>query len=243
MNGFVKTIELTNLNKILNSYEELNINNNKSLALWKMDIDDQPIFRYIYRNVKPRRHLEFGTWQGAGLLYCLEECSATVWTINLPFGEFVNGDITYGVYTDELESVKAWANKIGFEWKSSHQTDTFGFIGRHYLNKSLGNRVCQIYCDSRDWDTSNYPKSFFDSVLVDGGHQTEVVKNDTEKSIPLLRSGGIMIWHDYCPPVYDDFECVKGVIDAIELMKENLSLYFKNLYWINPSWILFGIKK
>ena len=55
----------------------------KPLTKWNMEIDDAPIFRYLYRNIMPLRHLEFGTWQGTGVLYCLEECDATVWTINL----------------------------------------------------------------------------------------------------------------------------------------------------------------
>jgi hypothetical protein len=38
----------------------------KPFSEWKMEIDDSPIFRYVYRHFKPCRHLEFGTWQGAG---------------------------------------------------------------------------------------------------------------------------------------------------------------------------------
>ena len=43
---------------------------------WKMEDDDAPILRYLYRNVRPRRHLEFGTWSGTGACYCLEESDA-----------------------------------------------------------------------------------------------------------------------------------------------------------------------
>ncbi|GAG34474.1 unnamed protein product, partial [marine sediment metagenome] len=39
---------------------------NKPLTAFNMDIDDSPILRYLYRNFQPRRHLEFGTWQGGG---------------------------------------------------------------------------------------------------------------------------------------------------------------------------------
>jgi hypothetical protein len=64
---------------------------NKSFADWKMEVDDAPILRYIYRHVRPRRHLEFGTWEGTGACYCLDECDAHVWTINLPDGERIDG--------------------------------------------------------------------------------------------------------------------------------------------------------
>ena len=40
------------------------------------------------------------------------------------------------------------------------RSDAGGYIGRIYREKGLGNKVCQIYCDSRDWDSSNYPPGF-----------------------------------------------------------------------------------
>jgi len=183
----------------------------KSFLNWKMEEDDAPIFRYIYRNFQPRRHLEFGTWQGRGTLYCLEESGATVWTINPPFGE--SG--SYGFYDEEMSEAKAWAKKIGLADANSYASDSLGFIGKAYLERGLGNRVCQIYCDSREWDTSNFPEGFFDTALVDGGHEKDVVTNDTQKAIPLLRSGGIIMWHDFCPTECDNIPACKGVMEAI----------------------------
>src|SRR5690349_16518755 len=121
----------------------------KSLSDWKMEIDDSPIFRYLYRNHRPRRHLEFGTWQGTGVCYVLDECDATVWTINLPFGEDdkPGGLPAYANDIEEAEDVKAWAAKLGLaRVKNFYWTDKIGFVGRHYLERELGNRVCQIYC-------------------------------------------------------------------------------------------------
>jgi hypothetical protein len=42
-----------------------------------------------------------------------------------------------------------------------------------------------LLCHSRDWDTANYPADFFDSVLIDGGHQSDVVINDSRKSFQV----------------------------------------------------------
>lgn len=243
MKEFIRYLTTSQIHRHLNFLELANIKSAKRLDNWKMAEDDQPIFRYIYRNLKPKRYLEFGTWQGAGLLYCLEECDATVWTINKPFGEINNGKKAYGLYPEEVDSAKKWAEKIGYEIKNGYATDSLGFIGRFYLQKDLGGRVCQIYCDSLKWDTSNYPEGFFDIVLIDGGHQKEIVVNDTLKALPLLRKGGIMMWHDYCPPVYKQFECVKGVMDGVESIEYELKKQFDNLFWINPSWILLGVKK
>src|SRR5258705_2294619 len=67
----------------------------KPFSKWKMEVDDAPILRYLYRHLRPSRHLEFGTWEGTGTCYCLEECDASVWTINLPEGERIEGRPVY----------------------------------------------------------------------------------------------------------------------------------------------------
>lgn len=191
----------------------------KPLSHWKMELDDSPLFRYIYRNCRPQRHLEFGTWEGTGVVYCLEESAATVWTLNPAEGE------------TEPDGGQVYAN------------DSLGFIGRHYINRGLGHRVCQIYCDSRDWDVSNYPSGFFDTALIDGGHSEEVVANDTQKACRLVRPGGIVMWHDFCPQaqVLRDCTSPRGVILAVHHQWEWLSKQMQDLFWISPSWILIGV--
>ncbi len=219
----------------------------KPLGEWNMDSDDSPILRYIYRNFKPRRHLEFGTWQGEGVLYCLEECKAMVWTINIPFGEVSpKGKSAYCHTANERKKIQEWAKKIGLPYKKDwYRTDSIGYIGRKYLEKDLGNRVCQIYCDSTEWDISQYPEAFFDSILIDGGHQPRVILSDTEKALKLLRKGGILMWHDFCPDkeVRKKCQSVKEVVSTIESNRDWIDHHMESLFWINPSWILLGIKK
>jgi len=216
----------------------------KPLEKWKMEVDDSPIFRYIYHNFRPKRHLEFGTWQGQGALYCLEECDATVWTINLLKGErWSDGRPAYALGGHDLAAVQNWAKKMGLEPQDGPQTDRLGYIGRLYLEKGLGKRVCQIYCDSTEWDISNYPSGFFDTVLIDGGHQADIVIPDTAKAFKLVRSGGLIMWHDFCPPIYDKFPATRGVMEAIHTSWEWINQQTSKLFWIHPSQILLGVKK
>ncbi len=211
---------------------------------WRMEIDDSPIFRYIYRNFAPERHLEFGTWKGEGTCYVLEECDATVWTINGAFGERnAAGEGAYGAWPEEHPEIAEWIERIGLKPGDELYTDTVAMIGRKYLMKELGSRVCQIYSDSRKWDTSAYPEGFFDTVLIDGGHEADVVLNDTRKALSLVRSGGLVMWHDFCPDdeIVRDFATSRGVVNAIRNMGDELS-GMKQLVWIKPSFILLGIK-
>jgi len=218
----------------------------KPLTQWKMEIDDSPILRYVYRNFRPRRHLEFGTWEGAGVVYCLGECDASVWTINLLEGEQQShGRWAYGRLFSALERLPPWSKKRKVAAEGlEYQTDSLGFIGRHYLEKGLGNRVCQIYCESRDWDISNYPDGFFDTVLVDGGHSEEVVTSDTRKALQLVRPGGLVMWHDFCPrrETYRKCASTRGVLKAVHANWDWISGQMKDIFWVNPSFLLIGVK-
>lgn len=227
-------------------FNEADASLGKPLTQWRMEDDDQPIFRYVYRTHRPGRHLEFGTWQGTGAMYCLTECDATVWTLNLPDGELRDGkDWTYCQDFAPDESLPAWANtRATRSGRVLAQTDAGGFIGRYYREANLGHRVCQIYCDSQHWDTSQFPQGFFDSVLIDGGHTAEIVASDTRKALPLLRPGGVVMWHDYCLDEQVQTKCgsVHGPREAVASLSDLLQAELRDLFWITPSWILLGIK-
>lgn len=218
---------------------------------WRMERDDAPLFAYLYQNFAPRRHLEFGTWQGYGTCLCLENSPATAWTINLPDGETKpDGSWAYGHRVIDESGTPPGAVSVNFGQdedgpRTYHRTDAASYIGRFYREKGLGHRVCQIYCDSRSWDTSAYPSDFFDSALVDGGHEPNIVISDTQKALSVLRPGGMILWHDFCPVphIRAQSDSVRGVTTAIERILPELHGQLARLYWINPSWILLGIKK
>jgi len=218
---------------------------------WSTERDEPEIFRYLYRSFRPQRHLEFGTWQGFGTCLCLESCDATVWTLNLPDGEAkADGSWAYGERVIDESKAPPGVVRVNYGQdeagpRTYHRTDAASYIGRFYREKNLGHRVCQILCDTRAWDTRAYPLGFFDSAFIDGGHQTEVVMGDTRKAMPLLRSGGLMLWHDFCPlpEVVNSSPAVQGVTAAIAALRPELERQFASLAWINPSHILLGIKK
>jgi len=221
------------------------------LTHWDMIRNDAPILQYLFAASQPKRHLEYGTWQGFGTCLCLENSPATVWTINLPDGEArADGSWAYGerVIDESATPPGAVTENYGEDEdgpRTYHRTDAGVYIGRLYREKGLGSRVCQIYCDSTEWDTIAYPKAFFDSVLIDGGHTPALVVNDTEKALPLIRTGGLILWHDFCPvaEVIEGSNVVRDVTSAIEQLMPRLLEECSTLAWINPSHILMGIKK
>lgn len=247
----IANIKIEDLDSVLGFKEKLSYSEEakaKPLEKWVMEFDDGPIFKYIYRNFKPKRHLEFGTWLGIGTCICLEESEASVWTVNLPLGEFSDDDMkknAYSITPEQDTFFRSWVDGMGLAFKpdSLPPSDSLAFCGMKYIQKKLGNRVCQIYCDSKKWDTSAIPEGFFDTVLIDGDHSMPGAVSDTLKAYDLLRPGGLMMWHDYCPPVRGKGMSVDGVADAIDSLRPWLDGRFEKLFWIEPSWILVGIKK
>lgn len=78
------------------------------------------------------------------------------------------------------------------------------------IPRDLLDRVTFLTSDSATFDESPYSASM-DLVFVDGAHSYEYVKSDTEKGWRMLRSGGILAWHD----------CVPSHRDVVKYIKES----------------------
>lgn len=215
------------------------------LANFKMEREDARILKEIYRWANPKRFLEIGTWKGFGSRLVLQSSQTTVWSINLLEGEKdAAGRSLYEEKSGQKGSV--FDRLFGKNARTLRATDSGVEVGSLVHEAGLGHRFNQIFCDSRLWDTRNYPPGFFDVILIDGSHQPEAVISDTKKTTPLLRSGGMMLWHDYCPvpEVINSMSSVRGVTQGIEqLGKKFLEDNFSECFWIDPSWLLVGIKK
>lgn len=106
---------------------DVHTQNRSTSGRWKKTT--RPFFATYTATSGPRRHLEFGTWQGQGLLYCLEECRAPAWTLNLLDGSGSN--LTEATSTQTTLKTRhfrtgppepAWSAK-------AITTDALGFIG------------------------------------------------------------------------------------------------------------------
>jgi predicted O-methyltransferase YrrM len=64
---------------------------------------------------------------------------------------------------------------------------------------ALRPRIQFLKCDSARFDESPFADRM-DFVFVDGAHNYDYVKSDSEKGWRMLRSGGIIAWHD-CRPL------------------------------------------
>ena len=178
----------------------------------------------------------------------LENSQATVWSVNLLEGEHHSGGLP--AYVGPLSVTCRAKGLLGkiisriTNEKHVVQTDAYEQVGSLVHAAGLGNRFNQIFCDSTKWETSAYPDGFFDSILIDGGHQSAVVASDTQKALPLLREGGVIFWHDFCldQNVRKKLQHVNTVIAGVGAVAEEIKKQGISLYWIDPSWLLCGIK-
>jgi FkbM family methyltransferase len=196
-----------------------------SLGHFRMETHDAQILAQLYRAFNPRRHLEFGTWEGFGATLCARNCDAHIWTLNLPDGETdSSGRNLYGHTAGEA-------------------TDAGDRIGHLYREAGFADRVTQLLMDSRDFDVAAFGAEFFDTILIDGGHTADVVASDTEKALAVARTGGIILWHDFCPDptILVDHPAARGVAEAVLTNWDRWRGRFSDLFWIRPSWILLGV--
>ncbi len=124
---------------------------------------------------------EFGTNWGytTASLALNSPTAAQIWTL----------DICKEMYQDSyLQEDKELADMV------LNQTQT----GWAYKQTSEVHKVRQIFQDSLkfNWDTNGLPEEF-DFILVDACHKYDFVKNDTIKACNRLKSGGLLLWHDY----------------------------------------------
>lgn len=68
--------------------------------------------------------------------------------------------------------------------------------GTRFSKHELAHRIHQLIGDSASFDFSEFTHKC-DFIFIDGSHAYDYVKNDTEKSLNMLSTNGIIIWHDY----------------------------------------------
>ena len=89
-----------------------------------------------------------------------------------------------------------------------------------FSGTDVENKINIIFEDSVNFDESKYLNKF-DLIFIDGGHTYSVVKNDSEKSFKMLKSNGIILWHDYVPGK----ESAKNVVKYIHEISNNKEIF------------------
>lgn len=146
----------------------------------------------LARGIAPRVVFEIGTYRGrTALTFALntpDDCK--IYTLDLPPGSD----------TGHLGSADAGL-------VSTARPDAA------YFGKAGAEKIEQIYADSTRFDFAPFEKQV-DLFFVDGAHHYDAVVSDTRNALRAVRSGGLIVWHDFAN--YGDFaDVTRAVLDIL----------------------------
>ena len=110
------------------------------------------------------------------------------------------------------------------------------------VSKSNLSRFVQIFGTTQDRSNLIHLPKFFDSILIDGGHDKLSVVNDTLLALEKTQSKSFVIWDDYPSKISDLNSTRQGVLDAIKELQQTLNEFF-DLYHIEGTSLLVGLRK
>jgi len=158
----------------------------------------------IYR---PNRIFEFGTFDGRTTLNMALNSKALseIYTLDLP--------------SSEINNTKFLPDPRDYKYILKEKS------GSRFSNRKDTKNILQLYGDSATFNYLPY-KANIDFIFVDGGHSVEHVRNDTQASFYMLKSNGVILWHDY-----GTRRSVNTVLD--EYFQNDVR--FKNIYTIDGT--------
>lgn len=136
------------------------------------------------QSVGARRYFEFGTFLGRTTYNLAMNApeDAIFYTLDVPEHEIEDAH----PYDVPLTRIHRGAERMVFE-------DT-----------PQASRIFRIRADSRVWRA---PREFYrsmDFIFIDGGHDERTLRADTMNALLMLRTGGVIAWHDYNNPLYPE---------------------------------------
>lgn len=134
---------------------------------------------------------EFGTYMGATtMLFALNTPQdAKIISLDIDPNDFIQSNID--------------SSKILINDKDNDAFLTKNVLhnGAKYIktaDKSMQRKITLLLCDSLKLDIATQQlKQKFDFIFIDGGHDYEIIKKDTENALEMLQHNGIIAWHDY----------------------------------------------
>ncbi|MFN4327680.1 MAG: class I SAM-dependent methyltransferase [Limnobacter sp.] len=143
------------------------------------------------------RFFEFGTFMGATTLLLAQNspAEAQVVTVDIGHVEATAADNAEGVLRDGNVN-------------DAYLRQTFGAQGARCLTRADADtraKVTQMFQDSTTLDVQQQGLAKrFDFIFIDGGHQYDIVRSDTEKAYDMASENAVIVWHDYASNIHAD---------------------------------------
>jgi len=114
-------------------------------------------------------------------------------------------------------------------------------IGKYLVDNGITNYQ-QFYGNSMSWEMPDHI-SDLTLIFVDGCHDAEYVYHDTKKFYPYVKTGGFIVWHDFCPSSRhkSKFHWLDNSMSGVEKFCEEFNV--ETVYHLKHSWMGFCLKR
>lgn len=101
---------------------------------------------------------------------------------------------TITLHPDEVDAYRVEPGDQGKASRIARRESRFAsFL---YQGTAVERRIEQLFGDSKTFDHTPYLAGC-DLVFVDGSHAYSYVVSDSARALEMVRSGGVVLWHDY----------------------------------------------
>jgi hypothetical protein len=156
-----------------------------------LTVDELVVVALLCQWLKPRTIFEFGTFNGRTTLNLAANAPPNAKVYTLDLATFDEAQLS----TEEEDSVYHLGERTGSFFRES----------------PLRERIEQLWCDSARFDETSLCGRV-DLAFVDGAHSYEYVRSDSSKALAMVRSGGVVLWHDYCAWYPGVFQCLHELL-------------------------------
>jgi len=160
----------------------------------------------IARFLKPKKVFEFGTYNGMTTLQIAlnTPAEAKVYTLDLP----------PGIANRTKFRLKGLDRLVSEEFRAKFHTG----LGSYFKGHPVAGKIIQLLGDSATFDYSPFYGQI-DLIFIDGAHDYENKKSDSENALKMVAPKGVILWHDAYAVV--NYEVTKYLIE----LSDRLSLF------------------
>jgi predicted O-methyltransferase YrrM len=142
-----------------------------------LPLEELTILTLLVRHFQPKRIVEIGTSEGRT-------------TLNLALNAPPDAEIITFDLPPELTGEHRKHSGPNYRQMDIEEP------GVLFRDHPVASKIKLILADSTKFDWTPYERSV-DFVFIDGAHDYESVRKDTENALKIIRPGGVIVWHDY----------------------------------------------
>jgi predicted O-methyltransferase YrrM len=169
--------------------------------------------------IRPIKVFEFGTFMGHTSVFLARNIdeNGVVYTLDIPCEDV------------DRKSFDSKAEEVDHMLRLQSVEEQAKCIEKE--RDEIKAKIVRLLCNSLTFSTSELTKQC-GLIFVDGGHETEIIKSDTQKALEMLSEGGVLVWHDYNSDVFTD---VTEFVDAYSVEHSIFHIAHTNMAFMWPG--------